>query len=128
MLALLSGLIATTGLLLARRRSLVRLAGAAGVLAALAAALSVAGIWTEPEGDALTKALAVLWILAALAYFLVPILQRFSAVGAEEATVRVLAELDGVELVASRARLDGVAVEPPGPGEHLILRRHQAGT
>jgi len=122
-LALLSGLIATTGLLLARRAALVRLATAAGALAALAAALSIAGIWTEPDSDAFVKALAVLWILATLAYFLVPILQRFSAVGAEAATMRVLATLDGVELVASRARLEGVAVEPPASGERLVLRR-----
>ncbi len=114
-LGLLSGLIATTGLLLARRRALVRLAAAAGALAALAAALSVAGIWTEPDSDAFIKALAVLWILATLAYFLVPVLQRFTAAGVEEHAVRVLAELDGVELVASGTRLEGVAVEPPGP-------------
>ena len=122
-LALLVGLIATTGLLLARRRALVGLAAASGGLAAAAASLSIAGIWTEPDSDASTKALAVLWILATLAYFLVPILQRFSAVGAEETAVRVLAELDGVELVASRGRLEGIEVERPSPGERLALRR-----
>ena len=101
-LALLAALIATTGLLLARRPALVRLAAAAGALVTLASALSVIGVWTEPEGDAFVKALAVLWILAALCYFLVPVLQRFSSAGAEDAAIRVLGVLDGVELVASR--------------------------
>ncbi len=122
-LALLAGLIATTGLLLARRPALVGLAAAAGALAALAATVSVAGIWIEPDSASFVKALAVLWILAALAYFLVPILQRFSSVGAEEAAIRVLAELDGVELVASRGLVEGVRVDPPASGEGLVLRR-----
>lgn len=122
-LALLAGLVATTGLLLARRPALVGLAAAAGALAALAATASVAGIWIEPDSASFVKALAVLWILAALAYFLVPILQRFSSVGAEEAAIRVLAELDGVELVASRGLVEGVRVEPLTSGERLVLRR-----
>lgn len=124
-LALLGGLIATTGLLLARRRALVGLAAAAGALAGLASGVSIAGIWTEPDSDAFVKALAALWILAALAYFLVPILQRFSNVGAEKTAIRVLAELDGVEIVASRVRVEGVDVESPGPAERLVLRRRQ---
>jgi hypothetical protein len=44
-------------------------------------------------------------------------------VGAAEAAIRVLAELDGVELVASRALTEGVRVEPPASGERLVLRR-----
>ena len=126
-LLLLAGLVSTTGLLLARRRVLVGLASTAGALAGLAATLSVVGIWTEPDSDAFVKTLAVVWILAALAYFLVPILQRFTTAG-EPATIRVLAELDGVEIVASRVRVEGVDVEPPGTGERLVLRRRQAGT
>ena len=106
-------------------RSLIRLAAAAGAFASLAAALSIAGVWTEPDSDAFVKALAVLWILAALCYFLVPVLQRFTAAGAEETAIRVLATLDGVELVASRGPLEGVAVEAPSPGERLVLR-HRA--
>ena len=124
-LALLSGLMATTGILLARRRGLVRLAAAAGVLAAVAAALSIAAVWSENPSDAFTKTLAVFWILAALCYFLVPVLQRFTAAGVEEHAVRVVAQLGEVEVVASRTRLEGVAVEPPGPGERLTLRRRQ---
>ena len=120
-LVVLAGLIASTGLLLARKRALVVLAAAAGALAALAAALSIVGVWTEPDSDWFIKVVAALWILTALAYFLVPVLQRFSGAGEEGAPERVLAELDGVELVATRtgdgleARLD--------PGERLLLRR-----
>jgi len=124
-LALLSGLIATTGLLLARRRAFVRLAGAAGVLAAVAAALSIGAVWSENPSDTFTKTLAVLWVLAALCYFLVPVLQRFTAAGVEEHAVRVLAELDGVELVASRHPVEGVPTEPPASGERLFLRRRR---
>ncbi|HWQ24752.1 MAG TPA: hypothetical protein VNK94_11660 [Gaiellaceae bacterium] len=126
-LALLAGLVSTTGLLLARGPLLVRLAGAAGVLAALAAGLSVTGVWTEPASDTFVKALAALWILAGLGYFLVPVLGRFSSAAAEEHAVRVLAELDGVELVASRGPVEGVRVEPPVPGERLVLRRRPPG-
>ena len=126
-LLLLAGLIATTGLLLARRPAFIGLAAVAGALSALAATVSVIGIWTEPDGESIIKALAVLWILAGLAYFLVPILQRFSNVGAETA-IRILAELDGVELVASRVPVEGVEIEPPGSGERLVLRRRQTGT
>jgi hypothetical protein len=123
-LGLAASLIATTSLLLARR-ALVSLAAVAGALAALAAALSIIGVWTEPGSDAYVKAVAALWILAALAYFLVPVLQRFTAAGAEPEEVRVLATLGDVELVATRAPVDGgVAVEQrPRPGERLLLRR-----
>jgi hypothetical protein len=128
-LVLLSGLMATTALLLARRPGLAGLAAVSGVLSGLAAAASVTAIWAEPDSETLlVKALAVLWILAALAYFLVPILQRFSSVGAVETSIRVLGQLDGVELVASRLPIEGVEIEPPGAGEHLVLRRRQAGT
>lgn len=121
-LALLAGLVATTGLLLARRAALVRLACAAGILAGLAAALSIGATWDENPGDTYVKALAVLWILAALCYFLVPVLQRFSSVGSSEAAaVRVLASLGDVELVATRSG-QGVDVRL-APGERLVLRK-----
>jgi hypothetical protein len=122
-LALLAGLMATTGLLLQRRLALSRLAAGAGAFAALAATLSIVGIWTDPEGDAFIKAIAALWILAVLGWLLVPVLQRFSSVGAEEAAVRVLAELDGVEIVASRGSVKGIRVDAPSSGERLFLRR-----
>lgn len=121
-LVLLAGLLASVALLLARRPALVRLAGAAGVLAALAAALSVAGVWAEPEGDAFVKAVGAAWILTVLAFFLVPVLQRFSNVGVDAEAPRVLGVLGGVELVAARGRVDGVEVAAPDPGERLYLR------
>jgi hypothetical protein len=121
-LAILTGLIATTGFLLASRPALLRLAGASGGLAALAAVLSIAGIWSGNSSDAFVKTLAALWILAVLAFLLVPVLQRFSS-AAQDAAPRVLGELDGIELVATRGRLEGISVEPPAPGERLALRR-----
>jgi hypothetical protein len=127
-LALAAGLIASTGLLLARRPTLVALAAAAGALAAAAAALSIAGIWSEPEGDTFVKVVAALWIVTALCFFLVPVLQRFTSAGAVGAA-RVLGELDGVELVAVRGpavpgTADEVPVASPLRGERLVLRRH----
>jgi hypothetical protein len=122
-LLLLAGLIAATAVLLARRRTLQLLAAGTGALAALSATISVAGIWTEPDSDAFIKTLAVLWILTLLAYFLVPVLQRFTAAGAAPEAVRVLAALDDVELVATRTP-DGRAIDARlEPGERLVLRR-----
>ena len=120
-LVLLAGLIATSGLLLARRRPLLMLAGTSGVLAGLAASLSIAGVWSGSSSDALLKTLAALWILAALAYFLVPILGRFSSATAVKPEIRVLAELNGVELVATRSQ-NGLDLRL-APGERLQLRR-----
>ena len=121
-LVVLAGLIATTALLLAGRRETVALAAASAALAGLAAALSVAGVWAEPSGDAYIKLVAVLWILAALAYFLVPVVQRSGTAGVKSEP-RVLGVLDNVELVASRSHVDGLAVEGPARGERLVLRR-----
>lgn len=122
-LALVAALVVTTARLLARAPRLVRLAGAAGALATLAAAVSIWALWSEDPGDAVGRAVAALWILTALAYFLVPVLQRFSTAG-EHAAPRVLGELDGVELVASRSAVEGgVPVALPERGERLALRR-----
>ena len=120
-LVLLAGLIATSGLHLARRRPLLMLAGTSGVLAGLAASLSIAGVWSGSSSDALLKTLAALWILAALAYFLVPILGRFSSATAVKPEIRVLAELNGVELVTTRSQ-NGLDLRL-APGERLQLRR-----
>ncbi|MFO7572314.1 MAG: hypothetical protein R6W48_06920 [Gaiellaceae bacterium] len=60
--------------------------------------------------------------LAYAAGVLVPVLQRFTTAG-DEASIRTLAQLDGVELVASRGVVEGVHVETPVRGEHLFLRR-----
>ena len=121
-LALLAGLLTATALLLARAPALVRLAASSGALAAVAAGLSIAGIWAGSSDSSFLKVLAALWILAAVAYFLVPILGRFSSAAQTAAPeLRVLAELDGVELVATRAGT-GLDVRL-APGERLQLRR-----
>ena len=121
-LALLAALIAVTARLLSRSRALVRLAWVAGALATVAAAVSYVAISRDDSGDGLGRLIAVLWILAGLAYLLVPVLQRFTAAGTPPGGERTIAELDGVEVVATRSR-DGLAVELQ-PGERLVLRRH----
>lgn len=120
-LALLAALIAVSSRLLARGRRVIQLAHAAGVLAVLAAAATAAAIWTEDPGDTYGRVIAVLWILTGLAYLLVPVLQRFSASGRPADEERVLAELDGVELVVVRSG-PGVRADL-APGERLLLRR-----
>jgi hypothetical protein len=86
-----------------------------------AATASITAIWRESSSGTVGKAIAILWILTALAYFLVPVLQRFTSAGEPETAERILAELDGVKLVATRS---GDGVEPRlAPGEQLILRR-----
>jgi hypothetical protein len=121
-LVLLTGLMATTSLLLARRARITRLASGAGALAAIAAVLSLFALWTGNSGDALVKSIAVFWILSALAYFLVPILERFSPPAAASAD-RKLAALGDVELVATRAR-EGLEIRL-APGERVVLRRRR---
>ncbi len=121
-LMLLAGFLATTAVLLARGPMLQRLAAAAGALAALAAVVSTIGIWSEPGGDGFVKGVAALWILAVLAYFLIPVLGRFTAAGRPATDTRVLAQLDGIELVATRAREGAIDVRLES-GERLALRR-----
>jgi hypothetical protein len=124
-LYLVAALVCATSLLLTTRPSLQRLALVAGGLTALAVSLTLVPIWRDDDpGGTLAKAIGVSWILAALAYFLGPILQRWSAVGGAEAGDRVLASLDGVELVATRQPgTDLVVTERPRAGERLVLRR-----
>jgi hypothetical protein len=121
-LTLLAALIAVTAQLLARTPRVVRLAWIAGALAAVASGVSIAAIWMDSPGDTIGKTLAALWILTGLAYFLVPVLQRFTSAGGHEQPERVLAELDGVELVATYAR-EGAIETKLEPGERLVLRR-----
>ena len=120
-LALLAALIAVTARLLARSPVLVRLAWAAGLLAVLAATTSYVAIWRDESGDALGRTIAILWILSGLAYLLVPVLQRFAAASTSDVPERLLAELDGIEVVATRS-LDGLAVGLH-PSERLVVRR-----
>jgi hypothetical protein len=124
-LALLAALLASTAQLLARSPRSVVLAWVAGALAVAAAAASIIALWRESSADAGGKVIAVLWILGALAFFLVPVLQRFAASGRAVTSERVLAELDGVELVATHAR-DGAVRVDLEPGERLLLRRVDA--
>ena len=69
----------------------------------------------------MARGLAVLWILTGLAYLLVPVLQRFSSAGTPAGDERLVAELEGVEVVATRSGR-GVAVDLHR-GERLLLRR-----
>jgi hypothetical protein len=77
-------------------------------------------IWEEDPSDVLAKVLAALWILAALTYFLVPVLERFLAPSAETGE-RVLARLDDIELVATRSS-NGTEIKLAA-GERVVLRR-----
>jgi hypothetical protein len=119
-LALVAAAMATTARLLARMPHAIRLAAGAGLLAGAAATVSVVAVWQDDPGDGIGKTIAALWIVATLAYLLVPVLQRFTAAAAP-ADERVLAEMDGVELVATRAR-EGMSIDLV-PGERLLLRR-----
>ena len=98
-----------------------RLAWLAGGLSVSAAAASVAAIWSDGPGSTAGKVIAVLWILTGVAYLLVPVLQRFTSAGVPETAERVLAELNGIELVATRSRAGTLDVSLE-PGERLMLR------
>jgi len=118
-LTLVAALIAVTARLLAESRALTPLAVVTGILAASGAGLSVYAIWGH-DSDALGKAVAVVWILTGVCFFLIPVLERFRA-ETPDPDVRVLASLDGVELVLTRSN-NGLVVEL-APGERLLLRR-----
>jgi hypothetical protein len=124
-LYLLAGAVATTGLLLTTRPVLHRLALVAGALAVIAASLTLFPVWRDDDpGSGLAKAIGVAWILAALAYLLAPVMERWTAVGELAAGERVLAALGEVELVATRHPGDAlVVVGRPRQGERLVLRR-----
>jgi hypothetical protein len=121
-LALLAGIMVATALLLAHAAAAVRLAYAAGAGAGLAALLSITAIWHDDEADSWIKTIAALWILSVLAYVLVPVTDRFTRARPTATAERVLAVLDGVELVATTA--PGIGTIDPGlaPGERLVLR------
>jgi hypothetical protein len=120
-LLLLAGQIAIVSqLLLLTGRRLLPLVIATDVLVAAAVGGTITAIWTEPDNTTWAKILAAAWILAALGWFLLPVLQRYTAAGAGTAD-RVLGELDGVELVATRSH-DGTEVRL-ARGERLLLRR-----
>ncbi|MGH3135923.1 MAG: hypothetical protein ACRDPV_05455 [Gaiellaceae bacterium] len=118
-LTVIAALIAVTARLLAESPALTPLAVVTGIIASCAAALSLYAIWGY-ESDVVGKALAVLWILTGVCYFLIPVLERFRA-ETPDSDVRVLAALDDVELVLTRSN-NGLVVEL-APGERLLLRR-----
>lgn len=119
-LLLVAGQVAiVTQLLLLANRRLLPLAIATDVLIGAAIGGAIVAIWTEPDNTTWAKLLAAAWILAALGWFLLPVLQRYTAAtGTDD---RVLDQLDGVELVATRSHV-GLDVRL-ARGERLILRR-----
>jgi hypothetical protein len=119
---LIAALLVSTQLLLHRGR-LLAVVFATWLTLFLAVSGTTIGILGESESDELWKSVGSLWILGVLGWLLVPVLQRFTAAGESASGVRVLAVLDGVELVASRDALDGVQIEAPAAGERLVLRR-----
>lgn len=124
-LALLVGIMLATALLLARTDTAQLLALVTAAVAGVAAAASIAAIWTDGDGDGWLKAIGVLWILAVLAYALVPVVDRFTRTG-QAPSERVLAVLGDVELVATT---ETTVTGPVGidaklaTGERLLLRR-----
>ena len=113
-------LLVCTQRLLLRIPTLLPLVVATAGAAALATFLTCVGIGQD-NADGLWQLTAILWILTGLGYLLLPVLQRFSAAGGTPATVRIIAELDGVELIATHSN-DGLDVRLR-PGERLALRR-----
>ncbi len=119
---LIATLLVSTQMLLHRGRLRVVVVGTWLALA-IAVSGTTVGILGEEDGATLWKAVGTFSILGLLGWLLVPVLQRFTAAGASATGVRILAALDGVELVASREALDGVQIESPAAGERLVLRR-----
>jgi hypothetical protein len=118
-IVVLVGLMLATALLLARADGATVLAMVTGCLAGVAATLSIAAVWTDDDGDGWIQLIAALWILAVLAYVLVPVADRFAR-AAPGPSERVLASFGDVELVASRV---GTLDPQLAPGERLLLRR-----
>jgi hypothetical protein len=89
-------------------------------LALLAAFLaSTSALWSESSEDT-WKVAASCWIVGVVGWLNLPVLQRFSAAAAA-AGERLIAELDGVEVIATRSRT-GLVIDL-APGERLVLRR-----
>jgi hypothetical protein len=89
----------------------------------LAFVTSSAGLWQEDSSDGTWQAAGSFWIVGVMGWLLLPVVQRFTAAALPPGEARVLGTLDGVELVASRASIQGIRVDPPAPGERLTLRR-----
>jgi hypothetical protein len=90
------------------------------VAAALATLLTCVGIGADNR-DGLWQFTAICWIAAGLGFLLLPVLQRSRATPRAPGSDRVIAELDGVELVATRSE-SGLELRL-APDERLLLRR-----
>src|SRR5262249_5199789 len=110
-----------TSLLLLRGATLLGLVAGEALALGLGSLIAIGGIWSEDLSEGAAKADAVFWILGVLGWLLVPVLQRFTSAGQATAADRVLADLDGGELVATRGG-EGIEV-PLARGERLVLRR-----
>lgn len=115
---LVATLLGTTQLVLHRGRHAWLVVTTWGALA-LAAIASSSAVWDE-DGDT-WKVAASLWIIGVVGWLNLPVLQRFTAAAAPAGDERVLAELDGVELVLTRSA-SGLSVEL-APGERIALRK-----
>ncbi len=115
---LLAGFLWATAWLMASGAAGRRLALASGIMAGVAALLSDVAVWSDERWDGWGKLLAVLWILAVLAYVLTPLASRLTRPVTR--TERILATLDEVELVVTS---DGGLDPALAPGERLLLRR-----
>ena len=118
-------LVATQRLIL-RERRLLPVFYATSTVAFVSTCLTIVAIHGEDDGGdptqkGLLQWILIFWVLTGLGYLLLPVLQRYRSAGATDAAHdRVLAALDGVELVATHSR-DGI--DPRlGPGERLVLR------
>jgi hypothetical protein len=121
-IALVAMLLASTGAILLRPRALAAYL-ALLVLLLLATVVTVGIVWSDDPGEGAAKAAVTFWILAALAWFLVPVLGRMLAPPREPSQDRIVATLGDVELVATRGET-AAAIDPRlEPGEQLSLRR-----
>lgn len=122
LLVLVGQIAIVTQLLLLTSRRLLPLVLATDLLVTAAVGGVIVAVWIEPDNTGYAKVLAAAWILAALGWFLLPVLQRFTAAG-ERLGERVLGELDGIELVATRASREDAVDVRLRRGERLLLRR-----
>jgi mannitol-specific phosphotransferase system IIBC component len=120
--ALMATLLGTTQLVLHRGQHtwVVVVTWAAALVAFV---VSASALWSENSEDTWQIA-ASFWIIAAVGWLNLPVLQRFSAAGTPSTAERVVAALDDIELVATRSA-NGIAVDL-APGERLLLRRRSS--
>jgi hypothetical protein len=86
----------------------------------LAFLASTSALWSE-NSDETWKVAASCWIVGLVGWLNLPVLQRFSAAAQAPGEERLLATLEGVEVVATRSG-NGLTIDL-APGERLVLRR-----